>query len=194
MRRQQLQTSSDRVVCIDRGTAPPNTMLERGRSVSQLVAQINDPGRLRAKYGLCGRPPNMDKTAKNWPMIRVGLVILIYLVTSGCAIYYRDASSGAEHIWGFGHLATRVTHPEYGKQAIITKAELAGIAFSVDNGFSISAGWDCRERITVYDENTSIAIGRNPRNDFLLFEIGSGQTEMTPSSETNTVRQEEDTL
>jgi len=82
---------------------------------------------------------------------------------SGCAIYYHDAKTGAEHIWGFGHLVTKVTPPADGKQAVIRRATLTGLALGVeDDSFGFSAGWDRRERITVYDGNTFLAIQRPP--------------------------------
>lgn len=102
------------------------------------------------------------------------LIIFFSFQISGCAIYYRDSVSGAEHIWGIGHLATKITSPEDGKQAVVTRATLTGIAIGMDDGvFGVSAGLDRRERIIVYDDNTSIAITRHPSNDFFLFKIGS---------------------
>lgn len=93
---------------------------------------------------------------------------------AGCAIYYRDAESGAEHIWGFGHLAMKATPPLNGKQAIIRKATLTGLALGIDDGsFGVSVGWDQRERLVVYDENTALTIQRPPSNDFFYFKIGS---------------------
>ena len=107
-------------------------------------------------------------------MFKLTFIFLIPILISGCAIYHRDPSTGAEHIWGFGHLATKVMHPVDGKQTVITRATLAGIGINfADSIFGISAGWDCRERIIVYDENTSIAIARPPSNDFFHFRIGS---------------------
>jgi hypothetical protein len=100
--------------------------------------------------------------------------IVLFLTISGCAIYYRDAETGAEHIWGIGHLATKVSAPEDGKQAVIRKATLAGVVLGMEeDAVGISAGWDQRERITLYDENTSIAIQRPEDDNFFLFKFGS---------------------
>lgn len=100
--------------------------------------------------------------------------IALFSSISGCAIYYRDAETGAEHIWGIGHLATKVSAPEGGKQAVIRKATLAGVAVGMEEGaVGMSAGWDQRERITIYDENTSIAIQRPEDDNFFSFEFGA---------------------
>jgi hypothetical protein len=102
------------------------------------------------------------------------LIIMLILPLSGCAIYYQDAKTGAEHIWGIGHLATKVSAPEDGKQAVISKATLIGINFGVEEGkIGMSAGWDKRERIMIYDENTSISIRRPENDNFFLFNFGS---------------------
>ena len=99
-------------------------------------------------------------------------ILVFPIFMSGCAVYYHDIETGAEHIWGIGHLVTKVTPPTDGKQAVIHRATLAGLALGVENdSFGFSAGWDRRERITVYDGNTSLAIQRPPSNDFFLFKI-----------------------
>jgi hypothetical protein len=106
--------------------------------------------------------------------LRIIVVAIVVFHLPGCAIYYRDAESGAEHIWGFGHLAMMATPPLDGKQALIRKATLAGVALGVDDGsFGMSVGWDQRERIIIYDENTALTIQRPPSNDFFYFKIGS---------------------
>ncbi len=102
------------------------------------------------------------------------IIIMFLFSLSGCAIYYRDAKTGAEHVWGIGHLATKISAPEDGKQAVIRKATLAGIIFGLEEGkIGVSAGLDKRERIVIYDENTSISIRRPENDDFFLFEFGT---------------------
>ena len=99
---------------------------------------------------------------------------MLILSVSSCGIYYRDQETGAEHIWGIGHLATKVTAPEDGKQAVIRKATLVGIGLGVEDGaIGTSVGWDQRERIAIYDENTDIAIQRPEDDNFFLFKFGS---------------------
>lgn len=114
-------------------------------------------------------------------VLALTLITLFSIHVSGCAIYYRDSASGAEHIWGIGHLATKITPPADGKQTVITRATLMGIAVGMDNGdLGFSAGWDHRERLIIYDENTSVAITRHPSNDFFLFKIGSNPPGFKP--------------
>lgn len=106
--------------------------------------------------------------------LRIMVIAIVAFQVLGCAIYYRDTESGAEHIWGFGHLAMKATPPLDGKQALIRKATLAGVALGIDDGsLGMSVGWDQRERIIIYDENAAITIQRPPSNDFFYFKIGS---------------------
>lgn len=106
--------------------------------------------------------------------IKLVFSIMLILSVSSCGIYYRDEETGAEHIWGVGHLATKVSVPEDGKQAVIRKATLAGIAFAVEEGaVGTSVGWDQRERIAIYDENTAITIQRPEDDNFFLFKFGT---------------------
>jgi hypothetical protein len=106
--------------------------------------------------------------------IKFVFIIALFFAIPGCAIYYRDAETGAEHIWGIGHLATKVTVPEDGKQALIRQATVAGVAIGMEEGVvGMSAGWDQRERIVIYDENASIAIQRTEDDNFFLFKFGS---------------------
>lgn len=101
-------------------------------------------------------------------------LITITFSFSGCAVYYQDATTGAEHVWGIGHIATKISAPENGKQAIISKATLAGISFGIEESkIGLSAGFDKRERIVIYDENAAISILRPKSDDFFLFKFGS---------------------
>jgi hypothetical protein len=102
------------------------------------------------------------------------LILILIITLPGCAIYYWDAKTGAEHIWGIGHLATKISAPEDGKQVVISKATLVGINFGIEEGkIGVSTGWDKRERIMIYDGNTSISILRPENNNFFLFKFGS---------------------
>ena len=112
--------------------------------------------------------------------------MLVGFQVAGCAVYYRDRDSGAEHIWGFGHLSMKVTPPLEEKQAIIQRTTLTGIAVGLDNGsFGLSVGWDQREHILIYDENTAISIQRHPSNDFNFFKIGTYPPDLERIPDTN---------
>ena len=108
------------------------------------------------------------------PTLSISLLALIGFLLSGCAIYYRDRDTGAEHIWGFGHLSVKVMPPDEEKQALVQRMTLTGVAVGLDNGsLGISAGWDRREHILIYDKNAAITIQRHPSNDFYYFKVGT---------------------
>jgi len=66
----------------------------------------------------------------------------------------------------------KVTPPLEGKQAIIRRATLTGVAIATGQGsFGISVGYGRNESILIYDENTAISIQRPPINDFFYFKI-----------------------
>jgi len=120
--------------------------------------------------------------------MKIFLVFLVLSICSGCAVYYRDRESGAEHIWGFGHLATKVTPPLEGKKALIQKMTLTGVAVGIDNGrLGVSVGYDEREHLLIYDENTAISIQRPPSNDFFYFKIGTYPPDLEEPSRPNNV-------
>lgn len=119
-------------------------------------------------------------------LIKLVFSIILILSVSSCGIYYRDEETGAEHIWGIGHLATKVTAPENGKQAVIRKAMLAGIALGVEEGIvSTSVGWNQRDTIAIYDENTAIVIQRPEDDNFFLFKFGTQPSGLISSDRNN---------
>ena len=108
------------------------------------------------------------------PTLKIIIFAILASLLSGCAIYYRDRESGAEHIWGFGHLSMKVIPPVEEKQALIQRTTLTGVAVGIDNGsLGMSVGFDQREHILIYDENVAITIQRPPSNDFFFFKIGT---------------------
>ena len=107
-------------------------------------------------------------------IVSLSLLITFGFLLSSCAIYYRDRDTGAEHIFGFGHLSVKTIPPHEGKQALVQRMTLTGIAAGLDNGsLGMSAGWDRREHILIYDENVAVTIQRPPSNDFFYFKIGA---------------------
>lgn len=123
----------------------------------------------------------------------IGILVLIGFLLSGCAVYYRDRDTGAEHIWGFGHLSVKTIPPNEGKQALVQRMTLTGLAAGLDNGsLGISAGWDRREHILIYDENVAVTIQRPPSNDFFYFKIGTYPPDLGVKAEsTNSVHKKE---
>lgn len=121
--------------------------------------------------------------ARRIPMItnfthsQIVLIASFYtlIALSGCAIHYRDAKTGAEHIWGFGHLAIKATSPEDSKQAVITQSTLSGISLGIEEcKANVVLGWNSQQRIEIHDDNTLISVVRpNNKDDFFLFRVGS---------------------
>jgi len=107
-------------------------------------------------------------------VMSLSLLVMIVVLLSGCAIYYRDRDTGAEHIFGFGHLSVKTMPPHEGKQALVQRMTLTGLAAGLDNGsLGVSAGWDRREHILIYDQNVAVTIKRPPSNDFFYFKVGT---------------------
>lgn len=124
----------------------------------------------------------------------IGILVLIGFLLSSCAIYYRDRDTGAEHIFGFGHLSVKTIPPHEGKQALVQRMTLTGIAVGMDNGsLGMSAGYDRREHILIYDENVAITIQRPPNNDFLNFKIGTYPPQFGRSEDTHNSGQQKET-
>lgn len=118
------------------------------------------------------------------------IVLLVCMAQlSACAIYYRDDETGAEHIWGIGHLATKITEPLDKKQAVIRQATLTGLSVGIeDESFGFSLGWDQRERIHIYDENTSFSIKRPEDGNYFLFKFGTEPLRPGPFTNANDKR------
>ena len=117
-------------------------------------------------------------------VLNISVLVIMGFLLSSCAIYYRDRDTGAEHIFGFGHLAVKTIPPNDGKQALVQRMTLTGIALGLDNGsLGISAGWDRREHILIYSD-AAITIEPHTSNDFFFFKIGTYPPELraTPDS------------
>jgi hypothetical protein len=120
------------------------------------------------------------------PIVLTSVFVIIGLLMSSCAVYYRDRNSGADHIWGFGHLSMKVAAPKEERQAIIQRTTLTGLAVGLDNGsFGLSVGWDQREHILIYDKNTALSIERPPTNDSYYFKIGTYPSDVGRTPDAN---------
>ena len=54
-------------------------------------------------------------------LLKVPLLLLSCVLHAGCAVYFHDVETGADHVWGFGHLAMKVAPESEGKQAVMKK-------------------------------------------------------------------------
>ncbi len=54
---------------------------------------------------------------RHWAAMVFGLILW---TTTGCAVHYYDPKTGAEHIWGVGHLVMKVSAPNEGVRAVVS--------------------------------------------------------------------------
>jgi hypothetical protein len=116
-------------------------------------------------------------------MLKFTIKFIFYsflLLTHGCAIYYHDSQTGADHIWGFGHLAMKAVPDSMDKQVYITQKTLAGVALGFDDlSPNFSLGWNRSERIYILDKNTSLAIQRPSNHDYFQFKFAAFPNELS---------------
>lgn len=104
---------------------------------------------------------------KNLTFILVSLTIL-----QGCAVYYYDPKTGAEHVWGIGHMAMKASHPQEGQQAVVRRTDVLGIAAGFgEEGTYLALGWDGLQRVNILDRNTAIKL-EWVNNNFLTMRVG----------------------
>ncbi|OQW37457.1 MAG: hypothetical protein A4E20_17850 [Nitrospira sp. SG-bin2] len=150
--------------------------------VLAIVLPLSPFKTLRQKY----RVDLLMQKTKLLSAQNIRLLVLIGLLLPGCAVYYRDRDTGAEHIFGFGHLSVRTIPPHEGKQALVQRMTLTGLAIGLDNGsLGMSAGWDRREHILIYGENVALTMRRPPSNDFFYFKIGTYPPELGVRTDTD---------
>jgi hypothetical protein len=65
--------------------------------------------------------PNLSAVSLAWGSLLIAGAFLVPFVCSGCAVHYYSASTGTEHLWGFGHLKTRAVS-QRGDQPPFTNA------------------------------------------------------------------------
>lgn len=109
-------------------------------------------------------------------IIIIGTSLIFYIGTipiSGCAIHYFDKHTGAEHIWGIGHMSLKASVPNEGLKAIVRETTLSGISIGVaDPGEHLTIGWENRQSVEIIDEDTAIRL-EWPHGDLLNLRFGS---------------------
>jgi len=101
------------------------------------------------------------------------VLIALAVFVSGCAIHYYDQETGAEHIWGVGHMVMRASAPEEGHQAIVRGTDVAGLTVGKsDAGGYLVVGWEKRQRIEIIDPNTAVRL-EWPKGDLFNVRVGS---------------------
>lgn len=103
-----------------------------------------------------------------------GLGLLLFTgALQGCAIHYYDRETGAEHLWGIGHMVMKASAPQEGHRALVRGTDVAGLAGGKsDAGGYLVVGWEQRRRMEIIDPNTSIRL-EWPHADFLNLRVGS---------------------
>jgi hypothetical protein len=106
-------------------------------------------------------------------MISVTVLLVLVVFVSGCAVHYFDPKTGAEHIWGFGHMVMKASSTKERHQALIRGTDVAGLALGKsDAGGYLVVGWEQRRRVEIIDENTSVRL-EWPQANFLNLRVGS---------------------
>jgi hypothetical protein len=92
-------------------------------------------------------PARLDRRSR-WPWLP--LVAITLVATTGCAVHYRSARSGAEHLWGLGTMTWKVDASTNGHQVVTSGVRLPGLAVGVGTDFwGLSLGYTVRERMAV---------------------------------------------
>lgn len=78
----------------------------------------------------------------------------------GCAVQWFDEETGTEHIWGFGHLAVRVTDPDpSGVRGVVRESSMVGLGVGVhESGGYAAVGYHSDRRMLIQN-NTNLWIG-----------------------------------
>ena len=109
------------------------------------------------------------------PMKRMLSLIVLFtfpVILNGCALHYYDKKTGAEHIYGFGHMVMKVAPQPDEHKAVVLGADLLGLGFGQnrDGGF-LSFGWNSQRRIEIFNDNTTVNLIW-PDSSFLNTRIG----------------------
>lgn len=116
----------------------------------------------------------MRLSAARWCRRTVALVVLLSSTgVTGCAVHYYDAATGAEHIWGIGHMVMRAPVPAEGHRALVRGTSVLGLAVGKLGGeHYLTLGWERRHRLEMFDESTAIGLAW-PGGSFLNVRVGS---------------------
>ncbi len=103
----------------------------------------------------------------------VGAVGLCATLTSGCAVHYFDPETGAEHIWGVGHMVMKATVPAEGIQTVVRQTEVLGLAAGkAGPEYSLTLGWARSQRLEVVEESAQVRL-EWPSSSLLHVRVGS---------------------
>lgn len=105
-------------------------------------------------------------------ILRFIILINSAVLINGCALHYYDKETGAEHIYGFGHMVMKVTPQTDAHKAVVLGTDLMGLGFGQNReGGFLSFGWNSQRRIAIFDDNTTVDLIW-PDSSFLNTRIG----------------------
>ena len=116
----------------------------------------------------------------------IKLLALCYglLFAPGCAVHYYDKKSGADHLWGIGHMKMRASPPNEGVQAVVKGIETLGLNLAAGReDYHIGLGWDYRRRIVI-SSNSAVRL-EWPNGNFFNIRVGTVPPFAANSSATN---------
>lgn len=100
------------------------------------------------------------------------ILVAVPLVLTGCAVHYYDRKTGAEHLWGFGHLKMKIPPPSEGVQAVVRGHETLGLDIGGgEDDYRIALGWQRRRQIVV-SSNAAVRF-EWPNGDFFNVRVGT---------------------
>ena len=106
-------------------------------------------------------------------MINVTVLLVLAGFFSGCAVHYFDQKTGAEHIWGVGHMKMKMAPEEEGVQAIVRGTDVLGVSMgSADQQAYLTFGWHRIQRLDIVTESTAVRL-EWPNSDFVNIRFGS---------------------
>lgn len=87
-------------------------------------------------------------------------------------MYYADPKTGAQHLWGVGHLSMRVGPPAEGKKAVVHGFTVCGLAAGIADGTPfVSVGWERQQTVDILDSNTAVRL-EYPTSDLMTIRVG----------------------
>jgi hypothetical protein len=96
--------------------------------------------------------------------IRAQRLVLACLIaaTFGCAIRTYDATTGVEHLWGVGHVATRIHDRDLSIGAVARRSDAIGLIVSSDaQERTIALGWLRLDRLEIQDDAAVVLEGQS---------------------------------
>lgn len=100
-----------------------------------------------------------------------GLIQLVGSLFAGCAVHYYEASTGTEHLWGFGHMKMRIVpavdNPKI--QAVAVGIQTIGARVDTANDTSgLSFGYSNTSVVTIVASDTALRLDTVGSDPFTL--------------------------